>query len=66
MFDATSVHSEFFGEELPSKLVKQGQINDAENITAHAELLPVVVSRHLWLSMIKDRRYFFMTNNDGV
>ena len=31
-----------------------------------AELLPVVVSRHLWSPMIKDRRCFFMIDNDGV
>ena len=56
MFDAASGHSEFFEEELTSTLVKQGQINGAENGITEAERMPVVVSRHLRSSMMKDRR----------
>ena len=37
-----------------------------ENVIAQAEPLPVVVSRHPWSFMIKDRRCFFMNGNDGA
>ena len=60
MFDAASGHSEFFGEEIASKLVKQWRLDGAENVIAHAELLSVVPSRHLCSSTIQDRRRSFM------
>ena len=48
--DTASRHSGFFGEEIASTLAKQRQIDGAENEIALAELLPVIVLRHLWSS----------------
>ncbi len=66
MFDTASGHSEFFEEQIASTLVRQWQADGTENVIAQAELLPVVVSRHLWSSTINDSRCFFMIDNDGV
>ena len=66
MFDTANGHIQFFEEEIANTLVRHRQADGAENTIAQAELLPGVVSGHLWSSVLQDRRCFFMMDNDGV
>ena len=66
IIDCASQTKEFFGGHIPADMVRQWRDTGRSQLIFFAELYPVLIARHTWYKVLRNRRVLIFVDNEAA